>query len=120
MRKTPEDWLGSSETEEARGRLKVFLDYAPGVGKTFSMLSEGIRRRSRGEDVVVGIVETHGRSGTSADPGNFLKRLSQAYTSDWHPSPVEASATSPVRRGSCTTAIAAIPEHGLFSRGVHR
>jgi two-component system, OmpR family, sensor histidine kinase KdpD len=35
------------------------------VGKTFSMLSEGIRRRSRGEDVVVGIVETHGRSGTA-------------------------------------------------------
>lgn len=69
MRKTPEDWLGSSETEEARGRLKVFLGYAPGVGKTFSMLSEGIRRRSRGEDVVVGIVETHGRSGTAEVAG---------------------------------------------------
>jgi two-component system sensor histidine kinase KdpD len=64
-RKSPEDWLLSSETEKQRGRFKVFLGYAPGVGKTFSMLSEGIRRRSRGEDVVVGIVETHGRSGTS-------------------------------------------------------
>ncbi len=64
-RKTPEDWLLSSETEKARGRFKVFLGYAPGVGKTFSMLSEGIRRRKRGEDVVIGIVETHGRSGTS-------------------------------------------------------
>jgi two-component system sensor histidine kinase KdpD len=64
-KKSPEDWLLSSETEKQRGRFKVFLGYAPGVGKTFSMLSEGIRRRSRGEDVVIGIVETHGRSGTA-------------------------------------------------------
>ena len=64
-RKTPEDWLLTSETEKQRGLFKVFLGYAPGVGKTFSMLSEGIRRRSRGEDVVIGVVETHGRSGTS-------------------------------------------------------
>jgi two-component system sensor histidine kinase KdpD len=63
--KSPEDWLQTAETEKQRGRFKVFLGYAPGVGKTFSMLSEGIRRRSRGEDVVVGVVETHGRSGTS-------------------------------------------------------
>lgn len=64
-RKSPEEWLLASEPEKTRGRFKVFLGYAPGVGKTYSMLSEGIRRRSRGEDVVVGIVETHGRSGTS-------------------------------------------------------
>ena len=64
-RKSPEDWLLSSETEKQRGRFKVFLGYAPGVGKTFSMLSEGIRRRSRGEDVVVGVVETHGRGATA-------------------------------------------------------
>jgi len=63
--KSPEDWLQSAEIEKQRGRFKVFLGYAPGVGKTFSMLSEGIRRRSRGEDVVIGIVETHGRSGTA-------------------------------------------------------
>ncbi|WP_260704749.1 histidine kinase [Edaphobacter flagellatus] len=63
--KSPEDWLSVSETEKQRGRFKIFLGYAPGVGKTFSMLSEGIRRRSRGEDVVIGIVETHGRAGTS-------------------------------------------------------
>ena len=43
--------------------LKLFLGYAPGVGKTYSMLSEAIRRHSRGEDVVVGVVETHGRKG---------------------------------------------------------
>ncbi len=64
-RKSPEDWLVTSETDKQHGRFKVFLGYAPGVGKTFSMLSEGIRRRSRGEDVVVGVVESHGRSGTS-------------------------------------------------------
>ncbi|AFL88518.1 osmosensitive K+ channel His kinase sensor [Terriglobus roseus DSM 18391] len=64
-RKTPEDWLASSDQEKKTGRLKIFLGYAPGVGKTFSMLSEGIRRRSRGEDVVVGVVETHGRRGTA-------------------------------------------------------
>jgi len=64
-RNTPEDWLLATDKEEERGRLKVFLGYAPGVGKTFSMLGEGIRRRNRGEDVVVGLVETHGRSGTS-------------------------------------------------------
>ena len=63
-RKSPEDWLLANE-EKQRGRFKVFLGYAPGVGKTYSMLSEGIRRRSRGEDVVIGIVETHGRSGTA-------------------------------------------------------
>lgn len=65
IKKSPEDWLETSETEKQSGRLKVFLGYAPGVGKTYSMLSEGIRRRSRGEDIVVGIVETHGRSGTA-------------------------------------------------------
>ena len=64
-RKSPEDWLAASEPDVPRGRLKVFLGYAPGVGKTFSMLSEGIRRKGRGEDVVIGTVETHGRPGTA-------------------------------------------------------
>ena len=64
-RKRPEDWLPAAEPEKTRGRFKVFLGYAPGVGKTFSMLSEGIRRKARGEDVVIGVVETHGRKGTA-------------------------------------------------------
>jgi two-component system, OmpR family, sensor histidine kinase KdpD len=64
-RKRPEDWLAAADPEKTRGRFKVFLGYAPGVGKTYSMLSEGIRRRQRGEDVVIGIVETHGRKGTA-------------------------------------------------------
>ena len=62
MPKTPEEWLAVSKPpERSKGILKLFLGYAPGVGKTFSMLSEAIRRSKRGEDVVVGIVETHGR-----------------------------------------------------------
>jgi two-component system sensor histidine kinase KdpD len=47
--------------EEKRGRLKIFLGYAPGVGKTYAMLNEARVSKKRGEDVVVGIVETHGR-----------------------------------------------------------
>jgi two-component system, OmpR family, sensor histidine kinase KdpD len=62
--KKPEDWLEiASPGQKARGIFKLFLGYAPGVGKTFSMLSEAIRRQSRGEDVVIGVVETHGRKG---------------------------------------------------------
>ncbi len=64
MPKTPEQWLAASKpSEKTKGALKLFLGYAPGVGKTFSMLSEAIRRHSRGEDVVIGVVETHGRKG---------------------------------------------------------
>jgi two-component system sensor histidine kinase KdpD len=47
-----------------RGRLRVYLGAAPGVGKTYAMLDEGHRRRERGTDVVVGYVETHGRPRT--------------------------------------------------------
>lgn len=62
--KTPDEWLADVGGQK-RGRFKVFLGYAPGVGKTFSMLSEAVRRKSRGEDVVIGIVETHGRARTA-------------------------------------------------------
>jgi two-component system, OmpR family, sensor histidine kinase KdpD len=63
--KTPEQWLAevSPPLEKTKGALKLFLGYAPGVGKTYSMLTEAIRRHSRGEDVVIGVVETHGRKG---------------------------------------------------------
>ncbi|HEX3117793.1 MAG TPA: sensor histidine kinase KdpD [Candidatus Acidoferrum sp.] len=64
MPKKPEDWLEvASPSAKTRGVFKLFLGYAPGVGKTFGMLSEAIRRRSRGEDVVIGVVESHGRKG---------------------------------------------------------
>jgi len=49
------------KTLRNRGRHKIFLGYAPGVGKTFTMLAEAQRRVQRGEDVVIGFVETHGR-----------------------------------------------------------
>jgi two-component system sensor histidine kinase KdpD len=48
-----------------RGRLKVYLGYGPGVGKTYQMLSEGQRLKAEGIDVVVGLVETHGRAETA-------------------------------------------------------
>jgi two-component system sensor histidine kinase KdpD len=62
---TPEQWLEKVASEKQKGLFKVFLGYAPGVGKTYSMLSEAIRRRERGEDVVIGVVETHGRVPTA-------------------------------------------------------
>jgi len=48
-----------------RGRLKVYLGYGPGVGKTYQMLSEGQRLKAESIDVVVGLVETHGRAETA-------------------------------------------------------
>ena len=46
----------------ARGKLRIYLGAAPGVGKTYAMLGEAHRRRQRGTDVVVGLIETHGRA----------------------------------------------------------
>lgn len=63
--KSPEEWLEKIAPEKAEGTFKLFLGYAPGVGKTYNMLSEAIRRHQRGEDIVVGIVETHGRPRTA-------------------------------------------------------
>jgi two-component system, OmpR family, sensor histidine kinase KdpD len=64
-----------------RGSLRVFLGSAPGVGKTFAMLDEAHRRRDRGTDVVVGIVETHGRVHTAAELEGLevVPRLSVDY-----------------------------------------
>jgi len=61
MTKTPEQWLEECTPKKKGGVFKLFLGYAPGVGKTHTMLTEAIRRHSRGEDVVIGVVETHGR-----------------------------------------------------------
>ena len=60
------DALLRAAAQEGRGRLKIFLGAAPGVGKTYEMLSEGIARKRDGIDVVVGVVETHGRAETEA------------------------------------------------------
>jgi len=61
-RPDPDALLKEVQREETKkGRLKIFLGYAPGVGKTYTMLNEAHVLKNRGEDVVVGIAETHGR-----------------------------------------------------------
>lgn len=61
------DALIAHAAAETRGRLKIFLGAAPGVGKTWEMLSQAQRRRAEGADVLCGVVETHGRAGTEAE-----------------------------------------------------
>ena len=56
---------GEGRRAMPRGELRVYLGAAPGVGKTYAMLDEGRRRLARGTDVVVGLVETHGRARTA-------------------------------------------------------
>ena len=65
----------------SRGSLRIYLGSAPGVGKTFAMLHEARRRRGRGTDVVVGIVETHGRALTATllEGLEVLPRLTVEY-----------------------------------------
>jgi two-component system sensor histidine kinase KdpD len=64
-RPTPEALLEEAK-KEGRGRLKIFLGAYPGVGKTYAMLQAAQERRRQGIDVVVGVVETHGRAETEA------------------------------------------------------
>ncbi|MBV9843362.1 MAG: sensor histidine kinase KdpD [Sphingomonadaceae bacterium] len=64
-RPAPEAFLREA-AQEGRGRLKIFLGAAPGVGKTYEMLREAASRAAAGLDVVVGVVETHGRAETEA------------------------------------------------------
>lgn len=66
--------VGSASGERAaprRGRLRIYLGMAAGVGKTYAMLGEGHRRKSRGTDIVIGYVETHGRRLTEAQIGDL-------------------------------------------------
>src|SRR5512140_2302558 len=68
-RPTPEEFLARARAEEerlSRAKLKVFFGACAGVGKTYAMLSEAHERRRGGTDVVVGLVETHGRPETEA------------------------------------------------------
>ena len=69
-RPSPERFLALIR-EQQRGRLKVYLGFAAGVGKTFEMLQEGQRLKKQGVDVVIGIVETHGRADTAAQIGDL-------------------------------------------------
>jgi two-component system sensor histidine kinase KdpD len=66
-RPNPDALLKDVQAEEAhRGRLKIFLGYAAGVGKTYAMLEAAHQRKAQGVDVVVGFIETHGRKETEA------------------------------------------------------
>jgi len=65
---SPEEALQIATTEE-KGQLKIFLGYAPGVGKTFAMLNEANRRLQRGQDIVIGYLESHGRTDTDNQVG---------------------------------------------------
>ncbi len=66
-RPNPDELLARARQEEAkqaRGKLKIFLGAAPGVGKTYAMLEAAQQQKAEGVDVVAGIVETHGRAET--------------------------------------------------------
>src|SRR5882724_3130246 len=67
QRPSPEALLEAARREDSRvGRLKIFVGAAPGVGKTYEMLESAHAKRKVGADIVVGIVETHGRAETEA------------------------------------------------------
>lgn len=66
IRRPDPEALLAEHGREQRGRLKVFLGMAPGVGKTYEMLRQARRRKAEGLDVVIGLVETHGRKETES------------------------------------------------------
>src|SRR5215510_4671057 len=67
QRPSPEALLEAARREDSpAGRLKIFVGAAPGVGKTYEMLSSAHARLKAGVDVVVGFIETHGRAETEA------------------------------------------------------
>ena len=69
LQSKPEIFLDIIRRQQ-RGRLKIYLGFAAGVGKTYDMLQEGSRLRRQGVDVVIGFVETHGRADTIAQIGD--------------------------------------------------
>ena len=83
-RPDPDELLNRAISEEKRqsqGKLKIFFGAAPGVGKTFAMLGAAKKKREEGVDIVVGVVETHGRKETEAllDGLEILPRRIQTY-----------------------------------------
>lgn len=65
------EFANQDHHQKRQGRLRVYLGAVAGAGKTYAMLSEGHRRESRGTDVVIGYVETHGRVQTQAQLGDL-------------------------------------------------
>jgi two-component system sensor histidine kinase KdpD len=67
QRPSPDALLEAARREEARaGKLKIFVGAAPGVGKTYEMLQQAQARARDGYDIIIGVVETHGRRETEA------------------------------------------------------
>lgn len=79
-RPEPEALLAEA-VREGRGRLKIYLGMAPGVGKTYAMLEGARRLKEQGVDVVIGLVETHGRKDTGAllEGHEILPRSALSY-----------------------------------------
>ena len=80
-RRPTADALLELAANEKRGKLKIFIGASPGVGKTYAMLTGAQRLHGEGKDVIVGVVETHGRSETAALLGGLevLPRKAIAY-----------------------------------------
>src|SRR5205807_682476 len=70
VRPNPEHFI-TLIRQRQRGRLKIYLGFAAGVGKTYEMLQEGQRLKRQGVDVVIGLVETHGREETATQIGDL-------------------------------------------------
>ncbi|MGZ8416023.1 MAG: DUF4118 domain-containing protein [Methyloceanibacter sp.] len=86
QRPSPEALLEAARREEGRlGRLKIFMGAAPGVGKTYEMLQQARARKKDGYDIVVGVVETHGRRETEAllDGLEVIPRRRIEYKGQW-------------------------------------
>jgi two-component system, OmpR family, sensor histidine kinase KdpD len=86
QRPSPEALLEAARREEGRlGKLKIFMGAAPGVGKTYEMLQQARARKKDGYDIVVGVVETHGRKETEAllDGLEVVPRRRFEYKGQW-------------------------------------
>jgi len=86
QRPSPEALLEAARREEARaGRLKIFVGAAPGVGKTYEMLQEARAQKRDGYDIVIGVVETHGRKETEAllEGLEVIPRRKIQYRGQW-------------------------------------
>lgn len=79
-RTTPEEALKNLH-KQSRGHFKIFIGYAPGVGKTYSMLNEANRRKRRGQNIVIGYLESHQRKETESQVGELeiIPRKSITY-----------------------------------------
>ena len=86
QRPSPEALLEAARREESSaGRLKIFVGAAPGVGKTYEMLQQARARKQDGYDIVVGVVETHGRKETQAllEGLEIVPRKRLEYKGQW-------------------------------------